>query len=164
MSYPYPLHRGELHRPFFIVGSGRSGNTLLRRLLQASPEVHIPPETYVLGKVIRAFRKYRWILPWEQLINLTLAIFEFYPEFDKFEVSLRPLAQRLQDAPPGSRSLALMLDALYRFHGEQTGKTFSVWGDKTPNNSYALDRIVSVFPRAQFIHILRDGGDVVPSL
>ncbi len=164
MSYPYPLHRGEPYRPFFIVGSGRSGNTLLRRLLQASPEIHIPPETYVLGKVIRSFRRYRLVMRWEHLVHLTLSMFEFYPEFDTFEISLRPLAQRLLNTPPGSRSLALILDSFYRFHGEETGKKFSVWGDKTPNNSYALDRIFSTFPKAQFIHILRDGADVVPSL
>ena len=35
----YPLHRFEPYRPFFIVGSGRSGSTLLRRILQAGPQV-----------------------------------------------------------------------------------------------------------------------------
>ena len=163
-NYPCPLHRSEAYRPFFIVGSGRSGNTLLRRLLQASPEIHIPPETYVLRSAIRSFQRYRWFLPWKHLVNLTLAIFEFYPEFDKFEISLRPLAQRLQGMPPVSRSLALILDSFYRFHGEQIGKNFSVWGDKTPRNSSALDQIISVFPQARFIHILRDGADVVSSL
>ena len=131
----------------------------------ASPAVHIPPETYVLRKAIRCFRRYRYFLPWEQLVQLTLAVFEYYPEFDKFSISLRPLAQRLKDAPPSTRSLALILDSLYRFHGEvHAGKPFTTWGDKTPINSYALDQIFSVFPQARFIHILRDGGDVVASL
>jgi LPS sulfotransferase NodH len=164
MSYPFPLHRNEPLRPFFIVGSGRSGNTLLRRLLQASPEVHIPPETYVLGKSIRAYRRYRWLMSWPNLVNFTLSHFEFYHEFPAFEISLRPLAESLKALPANSRSMAKILDAFYRFHGQQVGKTFSVWGDKTPNNSYSLDRIFSVFPKAQFIHILRDGADVIPSL
>lgn len=118
----------------------------------------------MLRRAIRCFKRYRFFLPWDHLVNLTLAIFEYYPEFDKFEISLRPLTQRLKSVPHESRSLALILDNLYRFHGEQVRKKFSVWGDKTPINSYALDQIISVFPQARFIHILRDGGDVVSSL
>ena len=49
-----PLNRDEGYRPFFIVGSGRSGNTLMRRVLQTSPELHIPPETFVLGDCIES--------------------------------------------------------------------------------------------------------------
>ena len=46
-----PLHSTVRYMPFFIIGSGRSGNTLLRTILETHPEVHIPPETYVIGKV-----------------------------------------------------------------------------------------------------------------
>ena len=45
----YPLHRSEDIHPFFIIGPDRSGNTLMRRVLEAHEDVHIPPESYVLG-------------------------------------------------------------------------------------------------------------------
>ena len=38
-----------------------------------------------------------------------------------------------------------------------------VWGDKTPINAFHLEKIYSVFPQANFIHIVRDGYDVVSS-
>ena len=39
-----PLHRDEQFEPFFVVGSGRCGTTLLRRLLMESSEAHILPK------------------------------------------------------------------------------------------------------------------------
>ena len=49
----YPLRGDERHRPFFIIGVDRSGSTLLRRMLTAHSELHVPPETFVLGDCIR---------------------------------------------------------------------------------------------------------------
>lgn len=158
----YPLHRNENISPFFIIGSGRSGNTLLRRILYSHTSLHIPPETYVLGSAIKFFSVNRNLF-WRDLVYATLSQFEYYPEFETFDISLRSLAQRLVQLPCENRSLAFMLDAFYRYHAEQHAITCQRWGDKTPMNTFALDRIYSVFPKAQFIHIIRDGCDVVAS-
>lgn len=158
----YPLHLNEQIHPFFIIGSGRSGNTLLRRILYNHSTLHIPPETYVLGNGIKFFSVNRKLL-WRELVFSTLAQFEYYPEFETFEISLRPLAWKLIHLPPDKRSLAFILDAFYRYHAEQHKIVCQRWGDKTPINTFALDRIYSVFPEAQFIHIIRDGCDVVAS-
>lgn len=158
----YPLHRNENYEPFFIVGSGRSGTTLLRRILQASPEVHIPPETFVLADVIEHFRRGA-NRPWRDVVYMTLALFEYYPEFEKFGIQLRRLANQLLECPREKRSLAFILDKIYRYHGEQMGETFRKWGDKTPINAFCLEQILGVFPDAKFIHMLRDGADVVHS-
>ena len=53
----YALHGEERHDPFFVIGVGRSGNTLFRRILTAHSELHIPPETFVLGDVLADFRR-----------------------------------------------------------------------------------------------------------
>lgn len=54
-----PLNNNEDYKPFFIIGSGRSGNTLLRRILTKKNGIVIPPETYVLGKVIRLHKAHK---------------------------------------------------------------------------------------------------------
>ncbi len=158
----YPLNRGERFAPFFIVGSGRCGMTLLRRILQASNEVHIPPETDMLCSVIPFFLRNR-DRPWNYLVRNVLAMFEYHLEFEPFEISLRPLVPELNAVPMQSRSLSLMLDSLYRYHGQQTGQTFSRWGDKTPWNTFFMEPIRRIFPDALFIHIIRDGADVAYS-
>jgi hypothetical protein len=70
----------------------------------------------------------------------------------------------MADVPTRHRSLALILDSIYRYHGEQTQASFERWGDKTPLNVYGMDHISAVFPDAQFINLVRDGADVVSSM
>jgi protein-tyrosine sulfotransferase len=158
----HPLERGEGFRPFFIVGSGRSGTTLLRRMLQASPDLHVPPEVEVLGQVIKRYRQSRG-RPWRDIVHLVLSQFEFHEHFATFDMALGPLARELEALPRNERSLARILDAFYRFHARSQGRTPRFWGDKTPLNTYFLDRIHQVFPDMRIVHMLRDGGDVVRS-
>jgi len=162
MRKAYPLHRNEDIAPFFIIGAGRSGTTLLRRILVASKQVHIPPETYVLAQVIEYYRR-NACQDWESLVLHCMALFEMHPEFETFQISLRSLLPKLYALPEMERSLAKMLDMFYRYHAEQTGAKCERWGDKTPVNTFVLDDIYAVFPKAKFIHLLRDGVDVVHS-
>jgi len=158
----WPLHRFEAIEPFFIIGAGRSGTTLLRRILVASKQIHIPPETYVLPQIIEHYRRNAY-LDWPTLVKQCMSLFELHPEFDTFQITLRPLLAKLYALPETERSLAKMLDMFYCYHAEQTGVNCERWGDKTPINTFALDDIYAVFPQAQFIHLLRDGVDVVHS-
>lgn len=136
---------------------------MLRRVLYAHPDLHIPPETYVLGYAIRLFRQNR-NLRWKDLVHLVLSSFEYYPAFDTFGVpTLRPLAVRLGRLPREQRSLSAILDGFYRYHAELSERPCVRWGDKTPDNTFYLDAIRGVFPEAQFIHIVRDGCDVAYS-
>ena len=100
---------------------------------------------------------------WQELVYLILSTFEYHPEFETFETSLRPLAINLGNAPHDVRSLAYILDSFYKFHADTQGISCQRWGDKTPMNIFVLDSIFNVFPNAQFLHIVRDGCDVVSS-
>jgi len=157
-----PLHRDEGCTPFFIVGSGRCGTTLLRRILLASPEVYIPPENWSLGGMISDFRYYRWLMPWKALVFLSMGrhITGSQRWFDSPPTGLR---KQLLSLPESQRSLARMIDETYRYHGREQNATFESWGDKTPMNVNHMEAILAVFPEAKFIHLIRDGADVVHS-
>lgn len=163
-SEAVPIHRREKQSPFFIVGSGRCGTTLLRRILQASPEVHIPPENWGLGHVIRSFRQNRWLLDWDQLVEIVVASHQ-HKTHGWFEVIDDPieLFDELLDWPQSERSLYRLVDRLYRYHGEKVGAEFSRWGDKTPLNVNHMDAILKAFPDAKFVNLVRDGVDVIHS-
>jgi hypothetical protein len=161
---PGPGFSGPDHiDPVFIVGSGRSGTTLLRRMLMQGGQIHIPPESYVLGTVIKRYGIWR-LAPWRSTVRHVLSEFESYPEFALFDVSLRPVESALIETPPSSRNLATIIDAIYRFHSREKGSGANRWGDKTPLNAYCLPDIRLVFPAARFVHMLRDGCDVVSSM
>jgi hypothetical protein len=114
----YPLHINELINPFFSIGSGRCGTTLLRKILFSHPDIYIPPETYVLHKCIKLFRVHN-NLQWNNLVNLILSTLEYHPKFTAFDLSLRPLAEELTHIDNSERSLALILDRLYHFYADE---------------------------------------------
>lgn len=162
----YPLAGRRRYAPFFIIGAARSGTTLLRRVLTSHSALHVPPETFVLGEVLRGFPRWSRSLDWPELVSLVLSRFEFHPEFETFEIGLGPLTRSLATLPAADRNLAHVLDEFYRFHARETGQTMERWGDKTPLNTLekgTLEGLIEVFPDARFIHLVRDGCDVVYS-
>lgn len=150
-------------RPLFVIGSGRSGNTLMRRLLMASGEIYLPPETYVLGEIIE-----RWprgaLLSWYERVWLFCAYFEKHPEFPTFALdNLNAFAAEAVALPPQARNLRTLFEVFYRHLAKLHGSAAHRWGDKTPYNTVHLPAIDAVFPDAQYLWLLRDGRDVALS-
>lgn len=156
-----PLHGRDRYRPFFIVGSGRCGSTLLRAMLEAHPSVHIPPESR-LGPVVQEYRRYSR-LPWNVLLRILLAPLEYDRAWELWELGMGPLFQELQGLPFEDKTLAAVLDTLYRAHTRVHKPSAVRWGDKSPPNTPHLAALSAVFPDLQVVHLLRDGRDVVRS-
>jgi hypothetical protein len=161
----YPLRRvtdDARPSPFFIVGSGRSGNTLLRAILTGNPELAIPPESYVLGPAVRDYRRLGF-LPWRMLARVVLGRFQFHPQFETWQTDVPEVYRAVAGCSVEYRSLAKIVDELYRAYARRHQPNARRWGDKTPANVYHLPRIHAVFPNAAYLHMLRDGRDVVAS-
>lgn len=148
--------------PLFIVGSGRCGSTLLRAILTVNPQLHIPPENHVLCGMIREFRLFRR-LPWTFVVRNALSRMEYQPHFRMFDICLRELALELNELPPPRRTLAEIIDAVYRYHAKLHKPSATSWGDKTPGNAERLPLIHDVFPDMKVVHMIRDGREVVRS-
>jgi len=122
--------------PILVGGCGRSGTTLLQVMLDAHPELCCVRESSILqpGKLDTAKLAARIGLPIDQL-----------------------------------RALA---DSSGR-HGEFVERVFAAycasigkprWADKSPRNVRRLAAIFRHFPKARFVHLLRDGRDAACSL
>ncbi|UGV40306.1 sulfotransferase [Methanococcoides orientis] len=148
--------------PFFIIGSGRSGNTLLRAILTNHSKVSIPPESYVLPNTVRKFQIYNF-LPWEELVKLILGEFESHDQFTMWEINIHDVYERVLNLEENNRSLAKIIDEVYCYYSEQKFPGFEIWGDKTPGNTLSLGWIDLLYNDAKYIHIIRDGRDVVSS-
>lgn len=149
--------------PLFIVGAPRSGNTLTRRVLMASGQIYIPPETYVLGELLVRWRKWRG-LTWREKVWLFCAYFDRHKKFADFEIeSLSPLAASAVALPEDQQTLPTLIDRFYAFMAREHGFTEKRWGDKTPWNTMYLKDIVKAYPDAYYLYLKRDGRDVVAS-
>ena len=141
-----------------VVGSPRSGTTLLRLMLDAHSELSIPPETgfLTLGPNLRGNG--------EQLRrNFYDAIVNYGhpgPSWNDFEISKEDFWSALSEITPFS--VAEGYRAFYRLYATRRGKPR--WGDKTPVYCKHLDTIRQLLPEARFIHIIRDGRDAALSL
>lgn len=149
--------------PLFIVGAPRSGNTLTRRVLMASDQIYIPPETYVLGEILSRWRKWGG-LNWRERVFLFCAYFDRHNLFADLEIdSLTPFAKQACALEKREQTHQHLIDLFYAFMTREHGYTAPRWGDKTPWNTMHLDHIVKAYPDAYYLFLKRDGRDVVAS-
>ena len=148
--------------PFFIIGSGRSGNTLLRSILSGNSDISIPPESYRIPFAIKKFHIFN-NRDWEDIVPQVLKEFGDCKEFYTWEIDITDVQKSLEDIVDSKRTLSNIFDELFCTYAEKHSPGSKIWGDKTPMNTLYLDWIGTVFPRSKFIHIIRDGRDVASS-
>jgi hypothetical protein len=132
--------------PLFVLGVSRSGTTLLRVVLDRSPGIAIPDETFFIPQL--AHRHRSPVDPDEFLDDLRRL-----PRLAAWEVTADDLAARLR---PGM-TIGQALDATFSTYAAKHGKPR--WGDKTPMYMRHLGLIERLFPEAQYVHLVRDGRD-----
>ncbi len=139
----------------FIVGVGRSGTTLIRLMLDAHPDMAIPPETHFIPQMIESFGAIR-VTPERVLEAMVTAQQSGWEESgvdsEAFLEELRGI--RHLNAPDSLR-------AFFNLYAERHGK--ARYGEKTPRYVQSIDGIAQALPEARFIHMIRDGRDVALS-
>lgn len=147
---------------FFIIGRPRSGTTLLRTLLDAHPEVKIPPEYPVILDLYKQFGSFP--IPDEQSRNRFLQAFKQPLTFDfwKYEYLCINEEALLRDLKKlhAQASFAEVIK-LFHFHASSLFKKGKVnlIGDKNPVYALYTRRLMKIFPEARFIYIHRDYRD-----
>jgi Sulfotransferase family len=143
--------------PFFVVGVGRSGTTLLRMMLTHHPHLALPYESgFLTGYHERAAA----FGPLDDDANLRRVVEAMLgePAVRRWDhaFSVDEVLGRVR-----ARTVAGVADAIYSDYAAAKGK--ARWGDK----SDYLDRmhvLHQMFPDAKYVHIIRDGRDVALSV
>jgi protein-tyrosine sulfotransferase len=162
---PYPLadRANSLScQPMLIVSAGRSGTTLLRSMLVASEQIAIPPESFALPYAALQFQAMQE-QSWYNLSRLTLSLFEAVHSFSYWETNIQPVYATVRSLPEQERSLARVLDILFMYYAAEKFPQARLWGDQSPENAKRLRWLWQVFPNGKYVHVLRDGRDVVAS-
>jgi GT2 family glycosyltransferase len=127
--------------PVFIIGSPRSGTTVLGQALAEHSALWTSGESYMLFHLFRE----AWA---EQAFDRSMEV---------------PGPRWLRVEGVGKQEylayIGMGLNALY------TSRSGGLrWLDHTPLYTYVADTLADLFPGARFIHLLRDGREVVNSM
>ncbi|MAO65795.1 MAG: hypothetical protein CL666_12435 [Balneola sp.] len=146
----------------FILGNPRSGTSLLRLMLTHHPEICIPPEC---GFIQWWHSKYG---EWSERDSVNEnKVEEFVTDLstsrkiEDWELDYKNLKASILEQTP--KSYAELCYLVVESYARQQDKDPKYLGDK---NNYYLDHlplIKSIYPKAKFIAIIRDGRDVACS-
>lgn len=137
--------------PFFIVGSARSGTTLLRVILNSHPEIAVPPESRFITEL--------WQGTDEEDVPSFLRRLAGHRQFQGWELPIEAVAAEIGERRSVRYPEAIA--AAYRAYTKEHGK--QRWGDKTPRYILNIDLLNKIFPEARFVHLVRDGRNVALS-
>jgi hypothetical protein len=149
--------RGPDFRPVrvFVVGTPRSGTTLLQSMLASHPQVLSFPETHYFKKIrgrLWRIRKLGVVSPRAAAHCLDRLVEDVEPRVR------RPDTLRWSiDFSVYGRSFRDVVDTACVSAGKQA------WVDKSPVHLHCIDDIAQAMPDARFVHLLRDGRDVTAS-
>lgn len=135
----------------FVVGVGRSGTTLLRMMLDAHPQLAMPPETHFANPLIQASGKLRFT----PAAAARVIVKDERRRWKDFGLDEDELLARFEAIEPFNTSDALR--AFYELYAAKHGKPR--WGDKTPDYVRKMKKLQKTLPEAHFIHVIRDGRD-----
>jgi len=138
----------------FVVGMNRSGTTLLRMMLDAHPDLTIPPETHFVPDLIKAARED------DATPESALEAMKSAREWGDFGFSDEEMLGRLRALPEIKPGPAVR--TFYAAYTEEQGKPR--WGEKTPTYVQKMKLIQRAIPEARFVHVIRDGRDVALSV
>ena len=160
-----PAGAGTPTGPVFVLGSPRSGNTLLACLLNKHPDLLILFETNLYNTLRQRWQRRvrRGAGPADAFVETVMGTLgrKWSPETSDVVVRRADVeAAAAAGQPDYGRMTAAYVGTLMR----ATKPTARRWGDKTPHHMARVEAILAAHPDAQFVHVYRDPRDVVASL
>ena len=163
---------GFYRRPLFVVGHRKTGTTLLQELLDGHPQLVVLPGesnhflTFLprfgaLAPARLAVEAQRW---WMLRLITPSGIPPFWALGRPWEQGADPYAAftgrllGLASANADGDLLGMAAVALGRAAARVA------WVEKTPGQEHEVDRMLAIYPRARFVHVVRDPRSVAAAI
>lgn len=152
--------------PVFIVGAPRSGTTMLQFILDDLPDLCMPTgESHFIIPLFRNQQAFGQLDTSEGMHRLLETIHNFNPIFLHGDLhGLKYDVDRLADEFLAEERATVRDTIAGIFEKNAAGLGKCRWGDKTPYYALHLDKLAVWWPKAKFVHLVRDGRDVALSL
>jgi hypothetical protein len=136
--------------PLILLGVSRSGTTLLRVVLDRSPGLAIPDESFFVPLLARRHGK---TAERDAFLDDVARL----PTVRDWGIAPEDVAPFLRPDLPTGEAIA----AIFEAYAKKAGKPR--WGDKTPMYMRHLVLLEHLFADAQYVHLIRDGRDAALS-
>ncbi len=146
---------------FFILGRGRSGTTLIRTILDAHPNVLVPPESPI---ILALWSKYRTITWTKKTLNVFYEDVINEPQLKRlWDIDFSNFKKELSEVSENA-SFQEVMKIVYRHYQSPFPKDdIQLLGDKNPIFSLHIEKLLQVFPKAKIIYVTRDYRDNILS-
>ncbi|ACK72961.1 hypothetical protein PCC7424_4599 [Gloeothece citriformis PCC 7424] len=159
-------HNDVSHHPIFIVGTPRSGTTLMQNILNKHSDLYIASETHYFSDLRKKINNGEQKLLTAKEIKLCEDYFlglthKWYgakcdPEQGWMNrLKLRELANRI------GLGTDAYFEAYCRLCAEKEHK--KKWGEKTPRHIFEISTILDIYPQAKIICMIRHPGGLMAS-
>ncbi|HSM06313.1 MAG TPA: sulfotransferase [Longimicrobiales bacterium] len=143
--------------PLFITGFKRSGTTLLGNIVDRHPDISIFVECFFIPRYYYAQFAF-WPLSREKNRKRLARSIATEPRSRRNGVDVDEASIAARAEP----SLRSVLDTLMLDWAASRGSVR--WGDKSPGFITKMHLLTRLFPDARYVHIVRDGRDVMLSI
>lgn len=143
-------------QPIFIGGCDRSGTTMLGSILGNSAGTVTTPESqFIIDSLHHNY------VSLEKKINQNIINFiENHWRFKLWEMEIEKIPIKELENLTFDMLITKLVES---YSQKEHGTTPNYWIDHTPSNmKYAL-RLLEIFPKAKFVHIIRDGRGITSS-
>ncbi len=136
--------------PVFVGGAGRSGKTLVRWMLSSHSRIVVSRRTEMWPRFYGRFGDLRRPENFERCLRAML---------DRKQIaSLGPDPERLRrDFWQGAPTYARLFELFHEQYLQPSGK--ARWGDQTGLIERYADEVISAYPGARIVHLIRDPRD-----
>jgi hypothetical protein len=174
-----PQDTAEARSPILIGGCGSSGTTLLRTIINQHPNIFCGPELSTFNKKLLYQESYQKIQQnFKQFLELGIPTtahlptewlptsvdghnqreMRFFQNLDQYGIN----PDQLESIAFQCSTFIQLVDQFFQIVLAKEGKQH--WAEKTPTNCYCIKEFFEAFPLGSYIHVVRDGRDVVASL
>lgn len=126
-------------------------------MLNQHSKLFLPSEQYFLGGSIIKYKLYNFLI-WRDLMKIIGGELVHTTGSHTWKCGAEAILPDLFNIE--KRCLQNVIDKIYRCYAAELSMDKMYWGDSTPPNTAYIQEIFSVFPKARYIFMIRDGRDV----